>query len=283
MPRLAQANRKQGHNQPFSHGIDRQDQLRQQKPPNANTRYEWISTESGVPRNKPQLFCFPHAGWGGSGYRPWQVGLAEVAIVLPVYFPGHEHRIREPLFDQLCPLAKAAAEAIAPHIVGEFALFGHSMGAFVAFEVARSLRRIGLLACGLWAAAAPAPHLPLRLPPLHHLPEVEMIERLEARYGELPAEVKASREMMSAITPVIRADLRAVETYRYEPEIPLDCPIHVLGGAEDTTVSMAELAAWRAQTRGAFSCRILPGGHFFIENARREVLSLVARQLRSVS
>ncbi len=282
MPRLAQANRKQGHNQPFSDGIDRHDQLRQQKPPITNTRYDWISPNRGVSQNKPQLFCFPHAGGGGSAYRPWQAALAEVATVLPVFLPGREHRIREQLFDQLCPLAKAAAEAIAPHIGGKFALFGHSMGAFVAFEVARSLRRIGIMACGLWVAAAPAPQLPLRLPPLHNLPDGEMIERLEARYGDLPAEVKASREMMSAITPVIRADLRTVETYHYEPELPLDCPIHVLGGAEDTTVSMAELAAWRLQTGGAFTCRTLPGGHFFLENSQREVLALVARQLRNV-
>jgi medium-chain acyl-[acyl-carrier-protein] hydrolase len=197
-----------------------------------------------------------------------------------VQFPGHEYRLREPLITEITLLADGATEALLGCLGEKFALFGHSMGAIVAFEVARRLRDRGCLASSLWVAGAPAPHLPARLSPLHLLPDAVMIAGLETRYGPLPEQVKSSAEMMAVLTPVIRADLRAVETYTYEMSSPLDVPIYALGGSDDPTVAWGDLSAWQAHTRAAFTCRMFSGGHFFVESSRREIFALLTRGLR---
>jgi surfactin synthase thioesterase subunit len=157
------------------------------------------------------------------------------------------------------------------------ALFGHSMGAIVAFELARALGRdvVHLIASG-----SAGPSLPRGGRGLHQLPHDELVAELE-RLGGTPEEVLQNRELLDLLVPRLRADLTASETYRRRPAPLLACPITVLGGRDDRAVSGASLAAWADETTGGFAQHMLAGDHFFVSTRRAEVLGLIGRALGS--
>jgi medium-chain acyl-[acyl-carrier-protein] hydrolase len=230
-----------------------------------------------------RLLCFPYAGGGGSLYVPWARELTSVAEVCAVQPPGREGRFREQPYDDLTQLMDAAYEALAPYLDVPFALFGHSMGALLAFEFARRIRRAGgpqplrLLASGHRAPQLPSPH-----PPIAHLPDAEFITEVRQRYGGVPDEVLAHAELMALLLPCLRADMALIEGHRHTDEAPLDCPVSVYGGLDDAEATETELAAWRTQTSGAFRMERFPGTHFYVRNRRTELLLAIRRDLADV-
>ena len=229
---------------------------------------------------RARLLCFPHAGGGVAPFYRWSSWLPPEIQLLPVKLPGREDRIREPAMDELPRLVEAISDAIDPGLDGPFAVVGHSMGATIAFELARRRRRQAkrMPAC-LILAACPAPQLPQKAVPIHRLPDGEFLDKLHVRYQGIPAEVASQKDLMRLLLPTLRADFKLVETYRYQPEPPLDCPILALAGDEDQQVTMAEVSAWREQTSAAFSLRIFPGGHFFLHEAAGSVVPILCRHL----
>jgi medium-chain acyl-[acyl-carrier-protein] hydrolase len=155
-------------------------------------------------------------------------------------------------------------------------LFGHSMGALTAFELARELRRLGgPMPIRLIVSGRAAPHLPARRKPLYLLPDREFRTELKA-LGGTPAAVLDNDELMAAFLPTLRADFAAHETYEYAEEPPLDCPILAVAGAADTVASPDDVRAWERHTMAAFDARVLPGDHFFIQTERTLMLQLLA-------
>jgi medium-chain acyl-[acyl-carrier-protein] hydrolase len=232
---------------------------------------------------RARLLCFPHAGGGAAPFYRWSSWLPPDVQLLPVNLPGRESRLREPAMDLLPPLVEAIGEAVEPRLDGPFAVLGHSMGAMLTFELARRWRRQGKrMPICLLLAACPAPQLPQKLAPIHRLPDGEFLNKLQARYQGIPQEVASQKELMRLLLPTLRADFKLVETYEYQPEPPLDCPILALAGDEDQHVTPAEVSAWREQTTGAFSLRILPGGHFFVHDAPASVVPILVRHLDSL-
>lgn len=194
-------------------------------------------------------------------------------------YPGRDPASPRPPEIAIRSLAADIAASIASRPPGEFAVFGHSLGALVGFEVCRVLRDGGShLPRRLVVASHPAPQLPARQEAIHGLPDPEFKEELE-RLGGTPAEVLREPELMSAFLPVLRAEFRAAETYDYRAEDPLECPLTAFAGLQDPAVSREELDAWSQQTTGPFSSRLLPGGHFFIHSAAPVFLTLLAREL----
>jgi medium-chain acyl-[acyl-carrier-protein] hydrolase len=124
-----------------------------------------------------------------------------------------------------------------------------------------------------------APQRPDSEPPFSHLPDAEFLEEVQRRYDGIPPEVLAEEELLQLLLPVLRADIQVLETYAYAKEPPLDCPISCFGGEGDRHVSLADLEAWRDETRGPLRVRTFPGGHFFVESARAEVLHALSRDL----
>jgi medium-chain acyl-[acyl-carrier-protein] hydrolase len=160
-----------------------------------------------------------------------------------------------------------------------FAFFGHSLGAFVAFELARQLRRqSGLQPARLMVSAAGAPQIPRRNRPVHALPEEEFLSELRQLNG-VPAKVLQDSELMQLLLPMLRADFAVFETYQYMPESPLDCALTGFCGLQDQQVRREDMEAWRDQTHGAFSLRMLPGDHFFL-NAAQPLLQQLSNELR---
>ena len=216
-----------------------------------------------------RLLCFPYAGGGAAVYHRWRAAMPGWIDLVPVTLPGHDGRLREPPRTDLRQLAGELAEELAAVFDRPYALLGCSMGAWLAFEMTRELRRRADMRAIrlpelLVVAASPAPHVRSSQSPAHRLPDDEFLATVERRYGGIPAAVRASPDLLQLLLPALRADVQMVETYEYVEEPPLETPIFALGGAEDATVSPAQLGEWRRHTSGEFSMRLFPGGHFFL-------------------
>jgi medium-chain acyl-[acyl-carrier-protein] hydrolase len=245
---------------------------------------QWFSIPQPNPHASARLFCFPYAGGDAQVYRAWPRHLQPSFEVCAVRLPGRGLRIKEPPFRDLAPMVAAIAAAVAPYLDRPFAFFGHSMGALVGFELARLLReRGGPAPAHLFVSGCRAPQLPGNLPVTYDLPDVEFIEYLRSLNGT-PAEVFDHPELLELLLPLLRADFTVVETYRYRPGPALDCPVTAFGGARDLKVSQAKTEAWGVQTSGAFDARIMPGGHFFLNDSqtRALILKVIAAELERV-
>lgn len=220
-----------------------------------------------------RLFCLPHAGGNSSMFRGWGDRLPPSVKVQGVELPGRLGRFREPPLDRLDRLVPLLVRELKASLAPPFALFGHSVGALIAFEFARELRREGLPPpAHLFVSSYPAPQLPRACAPLHQLPDRLFLQRVSHL---LPPEALADGEWVSAFLSILRADCALSETYRYVPEPPLDCPITALGGMWDAGVGRAELNMWREQTGGDFSLQLLPGDHDYLRTAATRLLLII--------
>lgn len=220
----------------------------------------WLS---GVRHGGPAipLLCFPFAGGGASAFVPWR-GASATFAVLPLQYPARETRWTDPQFESFDALVDAIATDLAPLWSGTFAFWGHSFGAYVAFELTRRLRvRGGVLPCHLFLSGAQAPHLPAR-DPIHHLAPGAFLRKLVAFNG-IPRELLENRELLAMLLPVIQHDFRLLEQYEYRQEEPLPVPLSVFGGLQDEHVEAGDLLAWSIHTSSTFRPRFVEGDHFF--------------------
>lgn len=226
----------------------------------------WFPGAGSDPGARLRLFCFPHAGAGAAAFNAWREFLPCEISLAPARPPGRESRLSETPFRNMELLTEALAGAIAPLLDKPFALYGHSMGAAVAFELARLLRRrqqpgpVCLLVSGARAPQFRLGHVPGPEPS-----DAELVEQLRRLQG-VPSGILENPEMMALLMPALRADTVLYRGYVYQPEAPLDCPIHAFGGRDDPNVTAEHLAAWGAQTSGPFRLQRFPGGHFFFHH-----------------
>lgn len=225
----------------------------------------WISVHRLSPSARVRLFCFPYAGGSAAAFRTWPKGVGHEVDVVPLHYPGRGARLSEPLLRRAGDLARAAAEAMAPHRDLPFALFGHSLGALLAFETARALRRLGgRQPSHLVVSGRRGPRIPEPETPIHGLADALFVDEVQRRYDAIPQAVLAEPELMALLLPSLRADFEVLETYAYVQEPALECSISAAGGDADARATLDGLAAWRDETRGAFELRTFEGGHFFI-------------------
>lgn len=229
-----------------------------------------------------RLFCFPFAGGGASFFWPWIASLGPAVELWALQLPGRESRWGETPYQRIEPLVKRLADDLEPLLQPPFAFFGHSMGAFILFELARELRRRGRKGPSLLlVSAARAPHTPNQDEPINGLSDAQLIERLR-RLDGIPEPLFEHVDVLQLMLPVLRADLTLCDTYECAEEGPLDCALTVFGGVADQKAPRELLEAWRYQTTGRFALRMFPGGHFYLGAARSQLLEAIAAEMKQI-
>lgn len=230
-----------------------------------------------VPRRR--LFCIPFAGGGTVVFHGWARDLPHDLELCAVLLPGREARLSEPAFADLGQLVPALADALHGHLDMPFALFGHSVGALIAFELARELRRRGVRPPEhLFASAFRAPSRPNVNRVMHSLTDTELIHELRG-YGGVPEAVFESRELLELVLPTVRADFALHETYLHRAEAPLDTPMTVFGGLRDEKVQPEHLQGWREHTTARFRQEMFDGDHFFLRSFRPQMSAVIVEEL----
>jgi medium-chain acyl-[acyl-carrier-protein] hydrolase len=239
----------------------------------------WISRPASGPEARLRLLCFPYAGGTAASFHGWSARLPLGIELCAIQLPGHGNRLLEPRFSRLGPLVDALELALEPTLEAPYACFGHSLGALVAFELARRCERHGRRGpVQLYVSGHRAPHLPARHRAIHALQEEELLYELSRLDGGAD-EALGDAELRSLALPILRDDFAIAETYTHVRGEPLEAPIFALGGTHDPIVEEGELLAWREHTRDSFRSELVPGGHFFVETARDAVLGLLAEDL----
>ena len=236
----------------------------------------WFGRASRQPESACVLFCLPYSGGGASMYYGWQRLFGPRVEVAPIHLPGREDRLGEPLSHP----AEALAAAVAGRADRPYAIYGHSMGAWLGFEVIRALRRQGArLPLRFYPAACLPPDVTWPLTGYADLPDDDdflnvLVERLNA-----PAEPWAIPELREALLPVLRADFAWIAGYRYKPEPPLAVPLVGLAGADDAEAGPSPMLGWSRHTCESFRLCTFPGDHFFLRSASAEVTDLLSTDM----
>ena len=200
--------------------------------------------------------------------------------VCPIQLPGRENRLREAAWTQINRIAEVLSAELWAYFDRPYILYGYSWGDIIAFELSRQLRRLKVpSAVSLYALAQTAPHLPQTRSPLRHLPDDLFLLELRRRYNGMAAAIVQNRELMQLLLPTLRADITALETYKYCKEEPLECTIRAFGGTFDLTTTEGELRAWQQHTKKPFELTIFQGNHFFIHNNQASVLETIVREI----
>jgi surfactin synthase thioesterase subunit len=230
----------------------------------------WLRRYESAESSSVSLVCFPHAGGSASFFVGMSRALAPVVDVVAIQYPGRQDRIREPALDSISALADQIYGQLAEADLPRLAFFGHSMGATVAFEVARRLEAAQRdTPVRLFASGRRAPSI-MTASAVHLLCEAEFIAELSRLSGDdLP--FTDDDELLRAALPALRADYKAIETYKYAPDARLSCPISAFVGEHDPITSVEQASAWQHHTRNHFDICIFPGGHFYLA-AQRERL-----------
>jgi pyochelin biosynthesis protein PchC len=244
----------------------------------------WLRTFRPSSGNAMRLFCFPYAGGAASYYFPLSEALAPRIEVQAVQYPGRQDRRMEPCLESVGELAECIVAALSYGTDRPYAFFGHSMGAIVAFEVARRLQHDGRAEpCWLFVSGRRAPsRCRAEAVYLHLRNDRGIVAELRALGGTDPRWLD-DEELLASILPQIRSDYRAIETYSYLPGPPLDCPVTAFAGDSDPYASVSEVAAWHEHSTAPFDLRVFSGGHFFLDMHRREVTDIVSSTLERVS
>ncbi|MET9560226.1 MULTISPECIES: thioesterase II family protein [Streptomyces] len=241
----------------------------------------WVRRFRPAPDAGARLVCFPHAGGAASFYFPVARALHPRVDVLAVQYPGRQERRSEAPLTDIGTLADLSFAALRPVLTGRPVLFGHSMGAVVAFEVARRMEREdGVSPAALVVSGRRAPSCRREEESVHLRTDEGVIAELK-RLNGTDNSLLDDEELVRMFLPPLRADYRAVETYAYAPGPPLGCPVTVFTGDRDPQVTMDEALAWREHTTGAFDLEVFEGGHFYLSSDPATTLDRLESVLRA--
>ncbi|MFD8124610.1 thioesterase II family protein, partial [Streptomyces albidoflavus] len=238
----------------------------------------WLRSFHASTDRATRLVCLPHAGGSAAFFFPVSKSLSPGLDVISVQYPGRQDRRREKGVETIGELARHIVDVLDPRPDGPpVALFGHSLGATLGFEIARLMEARGTAPCHLFASGRRAPSRP-RHETVHQRDDEGLLDEIR-RLSGTDARVLGDEEVLRMALPAIRSDYRAAETYTYEPGPALSCPITVFTGDADPKVTLDEARAWETHTDAGFDMHTYPGGHFFLSDHSAAMLKINAARL----
>jgi surfactin synthase thioesterase subunit len=228
------------------------------------------------------LLCLPCAGGSPAMYAPWARELPADVSLVAVRLPGRESRLAEPAHQAMDDFVADFLPTLRRLAARPYAIFGHSMGALMAYALMRALPEEVAAPEALFLSGHRPPQLDLGRAPIYDKPKRDFLEAVRAM-GGLPDEIWAHQELMDLIEPAMRADFTLCETYPRGPErhgdVRLEVPVHVFGGQEDETATPASLEHWAELCPDLRSLRIRSGGHFYLRPHQSALLADIAAAL----
>lgn len=238
----------------------------------------WLRRYKPVEQARVRLVCLPHAGGSASFYLPMARALGPAIDLASVQYPGRQDRYREPCIRTVPELADAVFTALRAWCDRPIALFGHSMGATLGFELARRIEAAGdIELVRLFASGRRAPAV-VREETVHQRDDEGVLAELKALSGT-NSRILGNEEIMRMSLPAIRGDYEAAETYRYQEGPKLRCPVTVLTGDADPKGSVADARRWQEHTERELDFHVFAGGHFFLADHQREITDLITDRL----
>ena len=232
----------------------------------------WFTTYNQPIKNQARIFAFPYSCAGASSFHQWAGHFSQYGIdFIGVQLPGRENRRGDKPLSNLPDLIDSLLSAITPYTDQPFVFFGHSLGALVAFELSRALQKKGIaLPDHLFASAFRPPSLANPNKALHQLEREAFIDGIRA-YGNTPEAVLSNTVLMDLFLPMLRADFALNETYCYQEETPLSCPITVFKGSEDNFANPQNMGCWQQETQAKYEEIEYKGHHFFLDEHRQSI------------
>jgi surfactin synthase thioesterase subunit len=240
----------------------------------------WCRRFHPSPAAEHRLVCFPHAGGAASFYFPLSARLCGSVDVLAVQYPGRQDRRQERGIEDLGAMADEVFEALRGWDDLPLTFFGHSMGALVAFEVARRFERAGGGIGHLFVSGRRGPAVERR-EQVHLLDDEGIVAEVRAMSGT-DARILDDEESLRMVLPALRSDYHAVGTYRAARSAAVACPVTVLLGDQDPRTPLEEARTWRNHTTAAFDIKVFPGGHFYLSSQAAEVTGVLRDHFAAV-
>lgn len=232
---------------------------------------------------KINLFCFPYAGGSSIIYGKWKPYIEEFVNIVPVELAGRGRRMSEHFYDNMKDAVNDVYDIVAPKIEGApYALWGHSMGSLLAFELYHKVRYHGKgEPVHMFLSGRYPPSIRRNEKDVHSLPDDEFKSKILS-YGGTPGEIFENKEISKIFVPIIRADYKIIEEYEYiKKDEKINCDITVLNGTKDKISSKEEALLWRDFTNKSFTFHEFEGGHFFIHDYIREIADIINRTLKA--
>lgn len=224
-----------------------------------------------------RLVCFPHAGGSTSFYRPWRALIPDHVELVVARYPGGTERITEQPAQDVEELADAAVAALGDRPGLPFVLFGHSLGALVAYEAALRTQSTGRPPAHVFVSGSAAPHT-VRAGTVWTRDDDAFWAAVRA-LGGMDDAILHNEDLREIILPGLRSDFRVAETYGPREVIPVDCPVTALTGNADPSVRLDAVRSWGDVAKTDFATRVFPGGHFFLAEEMDSVVRLVTSHL----
>jgi medium-chain acyl-[acyl-carrier-protein] hydrolase len=238
----------------------------------------WITTPRTNLHASLRLILIADAGGSAATFRGWcdRLPTADVGIV---QLPGRGGRLHEPFAETVAEAAESIAHEVAAGNSSPAVLFGHGLGALIAFETARRLSALRWPVLSLFVSGQGAPSLGLMAPRVSDLPADEFVAQLRQRRHVLPAAAIGEPDVLRMLLPVVRADVAMAEAYRYDPEPALGCPLIACDAAADPQASRSDVEGWKRETTGRFSIQRFAGDRSYIQREQEALTALIRGHL----
>ncbi|WP_396454204.1 thioesterase II family protein [Actinomadura sp.] len=238
----------------------------------------WFRCAETRPWASMRLFCLPHAGGSAVFYRPWAKEVSQAVEVHAVQYPGRADRLADAMVTDAHQLARLVAGAMAPLMDRPAALFGHSMGAVLAYEVARLLQERGSAPVHVFASGARPPHDRDDGRRVSDMDDDGVVEEM-IELGGSDAEALRDPELRELVLPYVRNDFALIENYEHRDGTRLEVPLTAVIGDSDPHVSEEQARGWARVTDGRFALKVMPGGHFYLTDRQSAVIAEIHRAL----